>query len=118
MCYNKFTVNDLLARETLLMRKLQCETEVPHFLDFLLYYFKLIKVYIELSGPFSNNGLSYINVAERLSRYFCKMALADIVLISVKPSIIAAAATLFGLQKSELYFKRQREKDIRKGVSE
>jgi hypothetical protein len=76
---------------------LDCEIETPNLLEFLLLYLKMIRLQLESTGPISENAHSYLRETERYAKEFVKFSLVDILLVSVRPSIIAAAAVINGL---------------------
>jgi|LauGreDrversion4_2_1035121.scaffolds.fasta_scaffold930637_1 hypothetical protein len=84
-----------------MMSVLACELDPPTPFDFVLLYFKLLRLHLQaLRGPISKEAMNIILTAEYLSSEFCKMTLADIGLMQVRPSILGAAALDFGIRGS------------------
>ena len=86
------------------MSVLACDIDPPNHFDFVLLYFKLLRFHAQaLRGPISKPALTYILQGEYFASEYCKMVLADITLMSVRPSILAATAVTFGLECSFKY---------------
>lgn len=101
MSYGKFKPYEYLRRETEIMALLECNIDPPNHYEFALLYFKLIRLFVQaLNGPIQKTGLNYILQAESFTHEFCKMILADITMMSVRPSIVAAAGVVFGLNSA------------------
>lgn len=101
MCYNKYSAREFLDRETTLMSLLACELDPPNHFDFTLLYFKMLRLHLQtLRGPISKPALNYLLQAEYFSTEYSKMILADITLMSVRPSILGATGVAFGLKAS------------------
>lgn len=47
MCFQKYTEEQFLERETEIMNVLGCIVDAPHTLEFLLFYFKLLRFYVQ-----------------------------------------------------------------------
>ncbi|TNV81199.1 hypothetical protein FGO68_gene5972 [Halteria grandinella] len=108
MGYDKYTQKQFLDRETLLMSTLACEIDPPNVFDFVLVYFKLLRLHTQvLCGPISKPGLSFLMSAEYYSSEYSKMTLADITLQSVRPSILGACAVIFGVNAAVRHIKYQ-----------
>ena len=97
MCFKKYKQSEFLKRESQIVGALECEIDAPHVLEFLLLYFKLIRLYVQQTQGISKETSNYIKDSEEIAIAYCRITLVDIVLISVKPSIIAATAVIFGL---------------------
>ena len=107
MCYGKYNQKQILDRETAIMSSLACEIDPPNHFDFVLLYFKLLRLHIQaLKGPISKPSLNYLLQAEFFASEYSKMVLADIALMSVRPSILASTAVVFGLTTSSRYLSK------------
>ena len=101
MCYDKFSHEQFLDRETALMSLLACEIDPPTHFDFVLLYFKLLRLHLQaLKGPISKQSLNFLLTAEFFSSEYCKMVLADVTLMRVRPSMLSATGVAFGLMAS------------------
>ena len=99
MCYQKYNQTQFLDRETEIITLLTSEIDQPTHFDFVLMYFKMLRLYLQvLKGPLSKNCLNYYLNSENIACDYCKMMLADVALMSVRPSILGATAVLFGLK--------------------
>ena len=111
MCYNKYSQQQFVDRETRLMSLLACEVDPPTHFDFVLVYYKLIRFHVQaLKGPMTKPGLNFILLSEFFASEYCKMILADVELMSVRPSILAASAVIFGLQSAYKYLQNSEAK--------
>ncbi len=80
---------------------LACNLDPPNHFDFVLLYSKFIRFQLQaFRGPISKHALQYLLNFEYLSSEFSKMLLADVGLLSVRPSILGALAIQFSLVNS------------------
>jgi hypothetical protein len=104
MGYRKYKAKEFVDRETELMSQLACEIDPPTHLDFTLLYSKFIRSQVQnFRGPIMKPTLTFLLTAEYYACEYCKMLLADLDMLSVRPSILAATAIKFGLEYSERY---------------
>ncbi len=97
MCFNKYTREQFLTKETEIIKVIGCEIDSPHILEFLLLYFKLIRLYVQSKGSFTKETQVYITYCETVAKMYCRMTFLDIALMGVKPSLLAATSVCFGL---------------------
>lgn len=99
MCFEKYTDEQIVKRETEIADIMGCELDAPHHLEFVAYYYKLIRVYIQevLPVPVSNEMCSDIRHCENISKQYSKLLLTDVALSNQRPSLVAATVVRFGL---------------------
>ncbi len=91
------------------MSTLACDLDPPTHLDFALLYFKLIRLYSQtLNGPITKPAMNHLLQAEYFTAEYCKMTLADITLMSVRPSILAATAVQFGFETARKHMSNSK----------
>jgi hypothetical protein len=75
-----------------------CDIDPPNHFDFLLLYFKYIRMHIYgFRGALSVCCQNFLDHYEKLATDFCRMVLSDVGCMAMRPSILAAAAIHFGL---------------------
>jgi hypothetical protein len=47
MCFNKFSSKQLINKETEFLSILGCEIDQPYTLEFMLLFYKLIRLYVQ-----------------------------------------------------------------------
>ena len=67
MCFEKYTEEEFLERETEIMNILGCIIDAPHTLEFLLFYFKLLRFYVQelMKSKLTIQVAGYLNLSEQ-----------------------------------------------------
>jgi hypothetical protein len=58
--FDKYTDKDFLDMETCIIKDISCEVEAPSVLEFLILYFKLIRLFLQTNGLVSADCGKYI----------------------------------------------------------
>lgn len=104
MAYNKYNARQIVDKETELMSLLACDIDPPNHFDAALVYFKYIRMQIyTFQAVISLKCLAYIESIEKYASDFCRMALTDIELMALRPSILGAYAIHFGIMSVEKF---------------
>ncbi|CDW86962.1 n-terminal domain containing protein [Stylonychia lemnae] len=99
LCRGKYSDEQFLDKETEILHVLGCEIDSPHLLEFVLFYIKLIKFYIQelMGNKLTQQIATYIDSCEEYAVMYVRVCICDMIMMSIKPSILAATSIVYGL---------------------
>ena len=96
-----------LRRESEIIFALDFELDTPNPIEFLYFYFKVLKYMIQEDQQFLNPRIrSILRQAELLAIHFIKIAISDVHTSMIKPSLLGGTALYFSIDK---YIDEQRD---------
>jgi len=108
-CHNKFTSEQFNETEAEIFSTLICEIETPHVLEFALYYFKVLRFYLQVSPGEYTGAEVYLSFAESLAKNYVRMIHVDLDINSHRPSFLGAAAVYYGVLYSSHFMTQINE---------
>ena len=98
LCFNKYSRNHFLAKETAIRRACNYENEAPCTLDFILLYARLIKLQMTEQMQYSDHTVEFLLDVQTIAYDLCKSVTLDATMLKYKASVLAACMLFLGFQ--------------------
>ena len=92
---------------------IECNLDTPHLLDFISYYYRMIKFRMQSEGVVSDSILKYLIDSETLAYDFCKALICDEYFLKEKFSLLSASAIFMALMLVDKVKNRNNRYDKR-----
>lgn len=112
LCFSKYAKSAFLKKETEIRRAALYENECPSALDFLMFYIRCVKKYIQQDasmGSYQTELNLFLQEVQTISYDLTKSLIVDASLMKYKPSILANTVLFLGMQLQFELWQEQRK---------
>ena len=98
LCFNKYSKQQFLEKETLIRRACMYENEAPSTLDFIMLYGRLLKLQMQETLSCSDHALEFALDVQSIAYDISKSVMLDASMLKYKPSVLASCMIFLGFQ--------------------
>lgn len=98
LCFNKYSKNSFLEKESQIRQACSYENEAPSALDFIMLYGRLLKLQLQEEMNCSDHCCEFQLDVQTIAYDICKSVTLDASLLKYKPSVLAATMIFLGFQ--------------------
>ena len=98
LCFNKYSRQQFLQKETSIQKLTMFENESPSVLDFIMFYLRLIKQKLQQSMNSLDSTSDFLIDVQTIAYDLCKSILIDASMLKYRPSVLGAATIYLGFQ--------------------
>lgn len=94
LCNDVFTKDQFLKREFAILTAIGCDLDVPHQLEYICYYNRVLKLRMQNENLNSDGIIRYLSDSEILAYDFCKAIICDEYFLNEKLSLVTASSMI------------------------